>query len=173
MAGHGKQQAVAAQDLADRHRDGAQGHLVDVGEPSLARLLAAHRSNLMQALAASEENILRLQRIADAEGLPTTSTMPLDIGTLDTVPAALMPDEPARRPLVASDALAPGSLLRVYLQGEWRTLMADRCGTASRIRAAAATTLVVYARSKSASCESMKRPIGAQAALLIRASRRP
>jgi len=90
---------------------------------ALARLVATQRSHLMQALAASEENILRLQRIADAQASPTSSTMPLDIGTLDTVPAALMPDEPARRPVVASDALTPGSLLRVYLQGEWRTLM--------------------------------------------------
>lgn len=93
-------------------------------EWALARLMAAQRSNLMQAMASCEENILRLQRIADAEAPPTTSTMPLDIGTLDTVPAALMPDGPAKRPMVASDALAPGSLLRVYLQGEWRTLMA-------------------------------------------------
>ena len=90
---------------------------------ALARLQAAQRSNLMQALAASEDNILRLQRIADAEGPATTSSMPLDIGTLDTVPADLMPDGPAKRPVVARDALAPGNLLRVYLQGEWRTLM--------------------------------------------------
>ncbi len=101
---------------------------VDQSDPkgfswALARLLAAQRSNLMQALSASEDNILRLQRIADAQGPPTTSTMPLDIGTLDTVPAALIPEGPAKRPVVARDALAPGNLLRVYLQGEWRTVM--------------------------------------------------
>ena len=52
--------------------------------------------------------------------------MPLDIGTLDTVPADLMPDDgpPDARASAALliQASQPGSRLRTYLQGEWRQL---------------------------------------------------
>ena len=52
--------------------------------------------------------------------------MPLDISTLDTVPADLMPDEvppSARdRAVLLIQASEPGTCLRTYLQGEWRQL---------------------------------------------------
>jgi hypothetical protein len=58
--------------------------------------------------------------------MPSTATMPLDIGTLDTVPADLMPEpEAGGRPPGAgtlAQASTPGTTLRVYLQGEWRQL---------------------------------------------------
>lgn len=91
---------------------------------ALERLLAAQRQALTQAALAAEADIHKLQRILLAEAMPTTRTMPLDIGNLDTVPADLL-----AQPAPATDAAAlgasglpPGATLRAYLQGEWRTL---------------------------------------------------
>lgn len=94
---------------------------------ALERLLAAQRHALNQAIAAAQPEIDTLERIAaDAAGA-TTSGMPLDIGNLDTVPAALLPQtETAGASLpatLASVGLPPGTTLRAYLQGERRTLM--------------------------------------------------
>ncbi len=90
------------------------------------RLAAARRHALAQALTAAGPQIARLQRICMAEGGNTTAAMPLDIGTLDTVPADLMPDEvrPSARAsaVLLIQASEPGTCLRTYLQGEWRQL---------------------------------------------------
>jgi hypothetical protein len=93
---------------------------------AIVRLAAARRHALAQALAAAAPQIERLQRICRAEASNATATMPLDIGTLDTVPADLMPDDgpPGARASTASQIQAsqPGTCLRTYLQGEWRQL---------------------------------------------------
>lgn len=93
---------------------------------ALERLLAAQRQSLNQAVAMAGADIARLQRIADANATPDTSSMPLDIGSLDTVPAALLdtPSTEAAPSMLGASGLPLGSLLRAYLQGEWRTLQA-------------------------------------------------
>lgn len=94
---------------------------------ALDRLLAAQRHALTQAISAAAPAIARLQRRLRADAPATTSTMPLDIGSLDTVPAELMTEPAAARPAAAvlgPDGLLAGTLLRAYLQGEWRTLQA-------------------------------------------------
>ena len=94
---------------------------------AIVRLAAARRHGLDQALASAGPQIQRLQRIASDEASAASVSMALDIGTLDTVPADLLPepDDPAA-PL-ASHALAnattPGNALRCHLQGEWRQLL--------------------------------------------------
>jgi hypothetical protein len=92
---------------------------------ALERLLAAQRHSLNQAIAAAEPAIRKLERIAADEASASTSGMPLDIATLDTVPAALMPEPgaAASAPLMAGIGLPPGAALRAYLQGERRTLV--------------------------------------------------
>lgn len=91
---------------------------------ALERLLAAQRRALSRAAAAAGTDIAKLQRIADAEATPTTLTMPLDIGTLDTVPGDLLdtPPEASGAAVLAAGGLPAGATLRAYLQGEWRTL---------------------------------------------------
>ncbi|OGA98730.1 MAG: hypothetical protein A3E25_20865 [Burkholderiales bacterium RIFCSPHIGHO2_12_FULL_69_20] len=91
---------------------------------ALERLLAAQRQALAQAALAAEDDIHKLQRILLAEATPTTRTMPLDIGNLDTVPADLMtqPAPSADAAALGASGLPPGATLRAYLQGEWRTL---------------------------------------------------
>jgi hypothetical protein len=94
---------------------------------ALERLLAAQRHALGQAATAAAPAIERLQRQVRSNAPATTSTMPLDIASLDTVPAELMTEPAAARPassLLAADGLRPGTLVRAYLQGEWRTLLA-------------------------------------------------
>lgn len=88
---------------------------------ALARLDAIEHHLLEQAVRAAEPEIKRLQAAAD------TASMPIDVGTMDTVPAELMPTEspaPATKPTIA---LLPGERLHAYLQGEWRTLQAMWC----------------------------------------------
>jgi hypothetical protein len=91
---------------------------------ALDRLAANHRHGLSQAVAAAAPVIARLLRAAQADAQPSTATMPLDVGTLDTVPAALLPDEPLPPAADPRAALAgrPGDHWRVYLQGDWRAL---------------------------------------------------
>jgi Protein of unknown function (DUF1631) len=91
---------------------------------ALERLLAAQRHALNQAVAAAQPEIGKLERIAADQASATTGSMPLDIATLDTVPAALMGDPPARATgHLAATGLPPGATLRAYLQGERRTLV--------------------------------------------------
>lgn len=93
---------------------------------ALQRLGAAQRHALATAITAADAPIARLQRLAAAEASPATAAMPLDIGTLDTVPAELMAETapPRAAAALAGDGVAPGSQLRAYLQGEWRHLLA-------------------------------------------------
>ena len=97
------------------------GHFSWAGQ----RLAAARKHALAQAVAAAATRISKLQRLANND-IAATATMPLDIGTLDTVPAELVP-EPAQRTAPALGAAlllacVPGYDLRIYLQGEWRHL---------------------------------------------------
>lgn len=89
------------------------------------RLAASQRHALDQALAAATPLIERLLRISRAEAGPTTATMPLDVGMLDTVPAELLDNDkpaPAAAPPASLHGAEPGSHWRLYLQGDWRTL---------------------------------------------------
>ena len=94
---------------------------------AIVRLAAARRHALAQALTAAAPQIERLQRLTRAEAGNSTAALPLDIGTLDTVPARLMPSierlPASAGALSMSQASQPGTCLRVYLQGEWRQLM--------------------------------------------------
>jgi hypothetical protein len=91
---------------------------------ALERLLAAQRHGLNQAVAAAQPEIGKLERIVADQASATTGSMPLDIATLDTVPAALMGDPPARAAgHLAATGLPPGATVRAYLQGERRTLV--------------------------------------------------
>ena len=86
-------------------------------EWALGRLAAFDHHLLEGALLAAQPNIARLQSTID------TANMPIDVGTLDTVPAELMPDLPAASAAVAPALdLQPGLRLRAYLRGEWRLL---------------------------------------------------
>ncbi len=95
---------------------------------ALERLLAAQRQALSQAVTAAGADIAKLQRIVEEEASAATLNMPLDIGELDTVPADLLDLPPAQgqgqAAVISASGLPPGSCLRVYLQGEWRTLQA-------------------------------------------------
>ncbi len=91
---------------------------------ALERLLAAQRHALNQAIAAAQPEIDKLERIVADQASATTGAMPLDIATLDTVPAALMAEPPsATGGTLASTGLPPGATVRAYLQGERRTLV--------------------------------------------------
>ncbi len=91
---------------------------------ALERLLAAQRHALNQAVAAAQPEIGKLERIVADQASATTGSMPLDIATLDTVPADLMGEPPARAAgQLAATGLPPGATLRAYLQGERRTLV--------------------------------------------------
>jgi hypothetical protein len=89
---------------------------------ALERLLAAQRQSLNQAIAAAAADIAKLQRIASAEATASTRNMPLDIGSLDTVPAQLLDAQQVPPVQLSTSGLPPGATLRAYLQGEWRTL---------------------------------------------------
>lgn len=90
---------------------------------ALERLLAAQRHTLNQAIAAAQPTIDKLERIAADQASATTGAMPLDIATLDTVPAALMAEALPAPGMLTSTGLPPGATLRAYLQGERRTLV--------------------------------------------------
>lgn len=91
---------------------------------ALERLLAAQRHALNQAIAAAQPEIGKLERIVADQASASTGAMPLDIATLDTVPAALMAEPPAAPGgALASTGLPPGAAVRAYLQGERRTLV--------------------------------------------------
>ena len=94
---------------------------------AIVRLAAARLQAQTHALTAAAPVIKRLRRISRAGASNRNDTMPLDIDTLDTVPADLMPTReqlPASaETLSLAQVSQPGACLRVYLQGEWRHLM--------------------------------------------------
>lgn len=94
---------------------------------AIVRLAAARQQALEQALMAAAPQLERLQRICRDEASDATAAVPLDIGSLDTVPASLLPEpeRPAAPPgaLTLQQAGAPGTQLRCHLQGQWRHLM--------------------------------------------------
>ncbi len=91
---------------------------------ALERLLAAQRHALNQAIAVAQPTIGKLERIGANQASATTGSMPLDIATLDTVPAALMDETSAATGSgLSGTGLPPGATLWVYLQGERRTLV--------------------------------------------------
>ena len=94
---------------------------------ALERLQAAQRHTLAQATAAAAPAIDKLRRQVLSDAPATTISMPLDIASLDTVPAELMTEPAAARQtsaVLSADGLRAGTLVRAYLQGEWRTLLA-------------------------------------------------
>ena len=94
---------------------------------AIVRLAAARQHALAQALMAAAPQLQRLQRIGRDEASADTAAVPLDVGSLDTVPAGLMPEpeRPAALPGAFSlqQAGMPGTQLRCHLQGRWRHLM--------------------------------------------------
>ena len=94
---------------------------------AIVRLAAARQHALAQALMAAAPQLQRLQRIGRDEASAATAAVPLDVGSLDTVPAGLMPEpeRPAALPGAFSlqQAGMPGTQLRCHLQGRWRHLM--------------------------------------------------
>ena len=94
---------------------------------AIVRLAAARQHALAQALMAAAPQLQRLQRIGRDEASAATAAVPLDVGSLDTVPAGLMPEpeRPAALPGAFSlqQAGMQGTQLRCHLQGRWRHLM--------------------------------------------------
>lgn len=88
---------------------------------AVERLEAAHRHALQQAVAAAAPVIARMQHRARRGDASTSSPVPLDFASLDTVPADVLPqfDGPLFNPTADAPG-APGDHWRVYLQGDWR-----------------------------------------------------
>lgn len=86
------------------------------------RLELIDRKLLDSAVDQARPHIERL-KAATPEG-----ELPIDVGSLDTVPAELMPlDSPPSSPAVALPEPAAGERLQAYLQGEWRQLRVLWC----------------------------------------------
>lgn len=99
-------------------------HLVADGDASTERFVQAtrrleliDRKLLEAAIDQSRPHIERLQAATQ------DSDLPIDVGSLDTVPAELMPlDAPPSSPAVALPDPTAGERFQAYLQGEWRPL---------------------------------------------------
>ncbi|WP_395700354.1 DUF1631 family protein [Aquabacterium sp.] len=108
-------------------------------EWAIGRIAAFERHSFDRAVLVAQPEITQLQ-------LPVDETSePIDIGTLDTVPAELMPEDSpphtASAPPAALLSLQPGGYLRAYLQSEWRLLQllwVDRTGASWLLRDASA-----------------------------------
>jgi hypothetical protein len=103
---------------------------------ALERITAYERHSFERALLVAQPEISSLQQTAD----PAEQT--LDIETMDTVPAELLPDDATITPASAIQpvVLTPGEHLRAYLQGDWRLmqlLWTDRSGETWLLRDAA------------------------------------
>lgn len=99
-------------------------------EWALGRLVAFDRHALQQAVAAARHSIEALQA-SIAAALPRED-MAIDVGTLDTVPAALLEQlPPAPSPPAPPLALQVGDRLRAHLQGQWRLLRLLWCDVAA------------------------------------------
>lgn len=92
-------------------------------EWGMGRLQAFEAHLLEQGIAAALPAIQRIRSELD------TDHQPLDVGTLDTVPAELLDNLPAPPPAPLS--LKPGDRLRAYLHGDWRRLQLLWCDVAN------------------------------------------
>lgn len=101
---------LAGVDLPDRERF----------DWAIDRLAAAHRQALQQAIAATAPVVARMQHKARG-GTTTTSPVPLDIATFDTIPAGVetLDEAPLFDPATETPG-TPGDHWRIYLQGDWR-----------------------------------------------------
>ena len=84
-------------------------------EWALSRIEAYERHCFERAVLVAQPEITNLQLATDR------SAQPIDVGTMDTVPAELLP-EPSPAPAAPRLQLAPGQHMRAYLQGDWRLL---------------------------------------------------
>jgi hypothetical protein len=87
-------------------------------EWALGRVDAYERHCFERAVLVAQPEITNLQ-------LRTGRTAPpIDVGTMDTVPAELLPEPTSMEqlPAVPSLSLRPGEHLRAYLQGDWRQM---------------------------------------------------
>lgn len=97
---------------------------------ALGRIAAFERHGFDRAVLQAQPEITQLQLAMDE------TSEPIDIGTMDTVPAELLPEEDGPSAASASVpdellSLQPGAHVRAYLQGEWRLLQllwVDRAG---------------------------------------------
>jgi hypothetical protein len=85
------------------------------------------RQSLALAVHAAAEEIHRLARTEPAAAAPPPAgvePLALDVGALDTVPGDMLdaPATAADTERVTLGQATPGDRLRVYLQGEWRSL---------------------------------------------------
>lgn len=104
-------------------------------EWALGRIAAAARHSFDRGVLQAQPEITQLQ-LAHFDAGESQAGDPLDIGTLDTVPAELLPETgaagaPAPAVPQALLALQPSAHLRAYLQGDWRLLQllwVDRSG---------------------------------------------
>jgi hypothetical protein len=91
-----------------------------------SRLAAFDRHVLDQGIASAESVILRIQ--ADIN----SANAPLDVGTLETVPAELLDELPLpSKPPSRSMSLQLGDRVRAYLHGDWRLLQLLWCDSAA------------------------------------------
>jgi hypothetical protein len=92
-------------------------------EWGMGRLQAFESHLLEQGIKAAMPAIEHIRSEID------TDHQPLDVGTLDTVPAELMDNLPPPSPAPLS--LKPGDRLRAYLHGDWRKLQLLWCDVAN------------------------------------------
>jgi hypothetical protein len=92
---------------------------------ALRRLTNFEQLSLDRRIEAVEPRIEKLRNQLARTAPMSTSSAPLDIGTLDTVPVRLLPEEtPPRddRSTAWVDSRKMGSWIRALLKGEWRRL---------------------------------------------------
>lgn len=87
-------------------------------EWALSRIEAYERHCFERAVLVAQPEITNLQLATDR------SAQPIDVGTMDTVPAELLPEASPTptTPAVPRLQLRPGEHMRAYLQGDWRQL---------------------------------------------------
>lgn len=91
-------------------------------------LASHHRHATTRLVSAAQPEIDRLQHSLDSQARLSTSAMPLDLASLDTVPAELLDTAAAPQAATPTDPLAmagkqqPGDHFRIYLKGDWRLL---------------------------------------------------
>jgi hypothetical protein len=92
---------------------------------ALRRLTGFEQLSLDRRIEAVEPRIEKLRDQLNRTAPMSTASAPLDIGTLDTVPIRLLPEEalpPEGRGTAWVDSRKMGSWIRAMLKGEWRRL---------------------------------------------------